>query len=209
MVDLHTAYIFISINILLAFTPGPDNIYVLTQGITKGKKEVLVTVFGFCTGVVVHTLLATFGVSAIFQTSQLAFDIIKYIGAIYLIYLAYQAFKHRDTKLNLDSKSDSKSLKRLYVQAMFMNILNPKVALFFLAFLPQFVKPENSAIEYQMLTLGFLFLLVTVVVFSFIGISGNMLSKKLRENERLSVYLNTLTSFVLFGIGVKLIFTQR
>jgi threonine/homoserine/homoserine lactone efflux protein len=90
-----------------------------------------------------------------------------------------------------------------------MNILNPKVALFFLAFLPQFVKPENSAIEYQMLTLGFLFLLVTVVVFSFIGISGNMLSKKLRENERLSVYLNTLTSFVLFGIGVKLIFTQR
>jgi len=209
MIEQNTLFLFIIANILLALTPGPDNIYVLTQGITRGKKAAFITTLGFASGVIVHTSAAAFGITVIFQTSQVAFDVVKYLGALYLIYLAYQAFKHRNEPLNLSESINKSEFKKLYFKAFIMNILNPKVAIFFLAFLPQFINPTQGSIPIQMITLGIIFMIITIVVFGMIGYMGNILSKKLRENKRIVTYMNTMTSFVLLSLGLKLAFTQR
>jgi len=209
MIDTNALYLFIVANIFLALAPGPDNIFVLTQGITKGFKAAFITTLGFTSGVVIHTSAAAFGITVIFQTSELAFNIVKYVGAIYLIYLAYQAYKYRNEPLDLNEKNGTSTLKKLYIKAFFMNVLNPKVSIFFLAFLPQFVNPVNGSVTMQMITLGIIFMIVTIVVFGAIGYAGNILSIKLRQNPKVVTYMNTLTSFVLLGLGLKLALTTQ
>lgn len=209
MIDINSLYMFIAASFLLCLAPGPDNIYVLTQGITKSKKAAIVTTLGLCSGIIIHTSAAAFGISVIFQTSELAFNLVKYIGALYLLYIAYQAFKHRDEKIDLSSQDSNNELKKLYVKGFFMNVLNPKVSIFFLAFLPQFVNPSLGNVPMQMIILGLVFMALTVVVFSSIGIAGNMLSSKLMENPSISKILNILTSFVLGALAVKLALSSR
>lgn len=209
MIDSTSLYMFIIASFLLCLAPGPDNIYVLTQGMTKSKKAAIVTTLGLCTGIIIHTSAAAFGISVIFQTSELAFNLVKYIGAAYLLYIAYQAFRHRDDKLDLTAQNSSNELKKLYIKGFFMNVLNPKVSIFFLAFLPQFVNPELGSVPMQMIILGLVFMALTVVVFSSIGIAGNMLSSKLMENPSISKILNILTSFVLGALAVKLALSSR
>lgn len=209
MIDSTSLYMFIIASFLLCLAPGPDNIYVLTQGMTKSKKAAIVTTLGLCTGIIIHTSAAAFGISVIFQTSELAFNLVKYIGAAYLLYIAYQAFRHRDDKLDLTAQNSSNELKKLYIKGFFMNVLNPKVSIFFLAFLPQFVNTELGNVPMQMIILGLVFMALTVVVFSSIGIAGNMLSSKLMENPSISKILNILTSFVLGALAVKLALSSR
>ncbi len=209
MLDINLIFLFTISSFLLALAPGPDNIYILTLSITNRFKTAFITILGLCTGIIIHTLGATFGISIIFQTSELAFDIVKYLGALYLIYLAYQAFKHKDEKLDLDGKNSSIQLKRLYIKGFFMNLLNPKVALFFLALLPQFVNPNLGNISFQMIILGIIFIISTIITFSMIAYMGNRLSLKLRQNPAIVSKLNLLTAFVLLGLGLRLLFTGR
>ena len=209
MIELTNLYMFIVASFVLCLVPGPDNIYVLTQGMTKSTKAAIVTTLGLTTGLIVHTSAAALGISVIFQTSQIAFDIVKYVGAMYLLYIAYQAFKYRNEPLDLSVQNSSTELKKLYIKGFIMNILNPKVSIFFLAFLPQFVTLENGNIPMQMIVLGLVFMLMTIVVFSGIGIAGNLLSKKLLEKPSIVKYMNILTSFVLISLGVKLALSSR
>jgi len=209
MIELSSLYMFIAASFLLCLAPGPDNIYVLTQGMTKSKKAAIITTLGLTSGLIIHTSAAAFGISVIFQTSEIAFNIVKYIGAAYLIYIAYQAFKYRNEPLDLTVQNSSSELKKLYVKGFIMNILNPKVSIFFLAFLPQFVTPVNGNVPLQMITLGFVFMLMTIVVFSSIGVAGNMLSSKLLEKPNIVKYMNILTSFVLVSLGLKLALSSR
>ncbi|NVJ53097.1 MAG: LysE family translocator [Campylobacteraceae bacterium] len=209
MIDFTSLYMFIAASFLLCLAPGPDNIYVLTQGMTKSKKAAIVTTLGLCSGIIIHTSAAAFGISVIFQTSELAFNLVKYVGAAYLLYIAYQAFRHRNDKLDLSVQDSNNELKKLYVKGFFMNVLNPKVSIFFLAFLPQFVNPQLGNVPMQMIILGLVFMALTVVVFSSIGIAGNMLSSKLMENPNISKVLNILTSFVLGALAVKLALSSR
>ncbi len=209
MIDFTSLYMFIAASFLLCLAPGPDNIYVLTQGMTKSKKAAIVTTLGLCSGIIIHTSAAAFGISVIFQTSELAFNLVKYIGAAYLLYIAYQAFRHRNDKLDLSVQDSSNELKKMYAKGFIMNIFNPKVSIFFLAFLPQFVNPELGNVPMQMIILGLVFMALTVVVFSSIGIAGNMLSSKLMENPSISKVLNILTSFVLGALAVKLALSSR
>ncbi len=209
MLELSNIYLFIVASFLLCLAPGPDNIYVLTQGMTKSKKAAIVTTLGLCTGIIVHTAAAAFGISVIFQTSEIAFNIVKYVGAAYLLYIAYQAFKYRNEPLDLSVQNSSSELKKLYIKGFFMNVLNPKVSIFFLAFLPQFVTPANGNVPMQMVTLGVIFMALTVVVFSSIGVAGNILSTKLLENPNIVKYMNILTSFVLGGLALKLALSSR
>ena len=209
MIDFTSLYMFIAASFLLCLAPGPDNIYVLTQGMTKSKKAAIITTLGLCSGIIIHTSAAAFGISVIFQTSELAFNLVKYIGAAYLLYIAYQAFRHRNDKIDLSVQDSNNELKKLYVKGFFMNVLNPKVSIFFLAFLPQFVNPELGNVPMQMIILGLVFMALTVVVFSSIGIAGNMLSSKLMENPSISKVLNILTSFVLGALAVKLALSSR
>ena len=209
MIELSNLYMFIAASFLLCLAPGPDNIYVLTQGMTKSKKAAIVTTLGLTTGLIIHTSAAAFGISVIFQTSEIAFNIVKYVGAAYLLYIAYQAFKHRNEKLDLSVQNSSAELKKLYFKGFIMNILNPKVSIFFLAFLPQFVNTASGNIPTQMIILGGVFMVLTVVVFSSIGIAGNLLSSKLLEKPNIVKYMNVLTSFVLVSLGIKLALSQR
>ena len=209
MLELTNIYMFIAASFLLCLAPGPDNIYVLTQGMTKSKKAAIVTTLGLTSGLVIHTSAAVLGISVIFQTSQLAFDIVKYIGALYLLYIAYQAFKHRNDSLDLSVTNSSQELKKLYIKGFIMNILNPKVSIFFLAFLPQFVTTTNGNIPVQMAILGAIFMILTLIIFSSIGIAGNLLSAKLLENPKITKYMNILTSFVLFSLGIKLALSEK
>ncbi|AXX85830.1 transporter, LysE family [Malaciobacter marinus] len=209
MIELSNLYMFIITSFLLCIAPGPDNIYVLTQGMTKSKKAAIITTIGLCTGLIIHTSAAAFGISMIFKTSQIAFDIVKYLGVIYLLYIAYQVYKHRNEPLNLDTKASKKDLKALYFKGFLMNILNPKVSIFFLAFLPQFVSVQNGNVPLQMIILGLIFMGLTIILFSLIGIAGNLLSEKLLNNPKIVKYMNILTSFVLVSLGVKLALSQR
>ncbi|RYA23052.1 LysE family translocator [Malaciobacter halophilus] len=209
MIELSNLYMFIITSFLLCIAPGPDNIYVLTQGMTKSKKAAIITTLGLCTGLIIHTSAAAFGISMIFKTSQIAFDIVKYLGVIYLLYIAYQVYKHRNEPLNLDTKASKKDLKALYFKGFLMNILNPKVSIFFLAFLPQFVSVQNGNVPLQMIILGLIFMGLTIILFSLIGIAGNLLSEKLLNNPKIVKYMNILTSFVLVSLGVKLALSQR
>ena len=209
MIELTNLYLFIGASFLLCLAPGPDNIYVLTQGMTKSKKAAVITTLGLCSGIVLHTLAAALGISVIFQTSELAFSIVKYLGAAYLIYIAYQAFKYRNEPLDLSIQDSSKELKKLYYKGFIMNILNPKVSIFFLAFLPQFVTTANGNVPMQMITLGVVFMAMTIVVFSSIGVAGNMLSSKLLENPSIVKILNVFTSIVLVSLGLKLALSER
>ena len=209
MIDPSSLYMFIAASFLLCLAPGPDNIYVLTQGMTKSKKAAIVTTLGLTSGIIIHTSAAAFGISVIFQTSELAFNLVKYIGAAYLLYIAYQAFRHRNDKLDLSVQDSSNELKKMYAKGFIMNILNPKVSIFFLAFLPQFVNPQLGSVPMQMIILGLVFMALTIVVFSSIGIAGNMLSSKLMKNPSISKILNILTSFVLGALAVKLALSSR
>jgi len=209
MIELSNLLLFIGASFILCLVPGPDNIYVLTQGMTKSKKAAIITTLGLTTGLIIHTSAAAFGISAIFQTSEMAFNIVKYVGVLYLLYIAYQAFKYRNEPLDLTIQDSKSELKKLYIKGFIMNILNPKVSIFFLAFLPQFVTPENGNITLQMITLGAIFMVMTVLVFSFIGIAGNMLSSKLLEKPSIVKYMNILTSFVLVSLGLKLALSTR
>jgi len=124
---------FIGASMLLTIMPGPDIIYVLVQSMTNGKKYGIVTSLGLVSGIVIHTTLVAFGVSALIKQSENIFFAIKLFGAIYLLYLAYLTYKS-DEELVLNEKADRKSLVKLFKQGFFMNVLNPKVSIFFLAF---------------------------------------------------------------------------
>ena len=209
MIDLTQLIIFIGASFLLCLAPGPDNIYVLTQGITKSKKAAIITTLGLCSGLIIHTSAAALGISVIFKTSEVAFNIVKYAGAAYLLYIAYQAFKYRNEPLDLKVQNSSSELKKLFVKGFIMNILNPKVSIFFLAFLPQFVNTQAGSVPTQMVTLGIIFMIMTVIVFSCIGIAANLLSSRLQENPNIVKYMNIMTSTVLVALGVKLALSQR
>jgi threonine/homoserine/homoserine lactone efflux protein len=207
MFEATDLYLFILTSFLLCLAPGPDNIYVLTQGITKSKKAAIVATLGLCSGLIIHTTAAAFGISMIFRTSEIAFDIVKFLGAVYLLYLAYQAFKYRNEPLSMQNSSNE--LKKLYLKGFFMNVLNPKVAIFFLAFLPQFVNIKNGNVPLQMIVLGVIFMILTIIVFSTIGIAGNILSSRLLKKPSFVKFMNILTSFVLGGLSLKLILSSK
>lgn len=209
MIDDSNLLMFIISAILLSLSPGPDNIYVLTLGISKTKKAAIVTTLGLCSGLVIHTLGAALGISVIFQVSQVAFDIVKYIGAVYLLYVAYQIFKHRNEPIKLEENQSEIEHKKLYIRGLIMNILNPKVSIFFLAFLPQFVDSNSSNISLQMIFLGLIFIIVAFVIFSTIGILGNILRQKVLAKKEVFSYLNIFTSFVLVTLSIKLALSTR
>lgn len=173
---------FLGASVILSLMPGPDNIFVLTESLTKGQKNGIAISLGLGSGVLVHTLAAATGLSLIVQKSAIAFSIIKYAGAVYLLYLAYQAFKEKKPTLNLKPDNDIKKNKfRFLVRKGFlMNILNPKVSLFFIAFLPQFITHDGYNITTQMILLGLIFMVQAIVIFSLVAILSG----------RLTIYVN-------------------
>lgn len=188
---------------LIALMPGPDNIFVLTESIAKGAKNGILIAFGLNSGVLIHTLAAATGVSLILKQSELAFAIIQYAGAAYLLYLAFLAAKEKVEPFKTQVNS-SKGAIKLVRTGFIMNILNPKVSLFFIAFLPQFVQPERGNVSVQMITMGSAFMVIGFLTFSSFALLAHQLRKPLGSLKVLSVIKWTKVS-VLVGLAVYLL----
>ncbi len=201
---------FLAASILLTLMPGPDNIFVLTESLTKGYRNGIAISFGLCLGVLVHTFAAATGLSIVIQKSALAFSILKYLGAAYLFYLAWMSMKEKKTVVEWGEKKviEKEAISPLVRKGFLMNVLNPKVSLFFIAFLPQFVSSDGMNITIQMIILGLIFMVQALVIFSGIAILSS----------RLTSYVNSpkfwnLTKWskviVLSTLGLTLAFSNK
>ncbi|MTI15727.1 LysE family translocator [Rhodobacteraceae bacterium RKSG542] len=208
MLPFDTALAFFSVSILLALSPGPDNIFVLTQSAMYGRTSGFAVTLGLCTGVVVHTLAVALGVAAIFQTSALAFNILKVLGAAYLVYLAWGAFNAKPASLG-SKEAAQLSLPSLYRRGVIMNITNPKVSIFFLSFLPQFVSVNNGPLLPQFLSLGALFIVSALIIFGTIALLAGTLGEALSRSPRIQTIINRLSAVVFVGLAIKLAISER
>lgn len=193
----------------LAISPGPDNIYVLMQSLVYGKKYGIATVFGLITGCLVHTTLLAFGVSAIIKANDSLFFFIKLFGALYLLFLAYKVFKS-DASISLSNNNiPQKTTTQLFKQGFVMNVLNPKVSIFFLAFFPGFLFSQTMNTVSQFYILGFLFMLVSFIIFSAIALLSGSISGYVKQHQGVGVVLKWLQIVVFVGIAIFLLISEK
>ncbi|MCB0502683.1 MAG: LysE family translocator [Bacteroidetes bacterium] len=201
---------FLSASILLVLMPGPDIIYVLTESITKGAKTGRTIAFGLVSGILIHTTLAATGVSLLIYRSNAVFKGVKYAGAAYLFYLAYLSLKEQPiqidaTNISKNENSDPNYIFiKLYRKGFLMNVLNPKVSVFFIAFLPQFVSPEGFPPIIQMMIMGVIFIIQAFLIFSLVAALSGRISRFL-QNEKYWIYSKWIKAVVLFLIGLSLV----
>lgn len=199
---------FIAASAALTLLPGPDIIFVLTQSISQGKKAGVATASGLCTGVLVHTTAAALGISALVYESALAFEIVKYAGAAYLLYLAWRALKESEDLISSAPVREADAFA-LYRRGIFMNVLNPKVALFFLAFLPQFVNIDSGNVPMQMIFLGIIFMVQAWLIFSAISVFAGTVGEKITQMPGIGRYINWGKAGIFTVIGVKLALSHK
>ena len=199
---LETLSAFIIATAILAISPGPDNIFVLTQSIVNGRKYGIATVLGLMTGCLVHTTFVAFGISTLIEQQPFFFMGIKIFGASYLLYLAYQVYKS-DAKITFSTEHVlQKTTVELFKKGFLMNVLNPKVTLFFLAFFPQFLFSEQLSHLVQFYVLGGVFILVSFVIFSTIALLGGSISERIQQNKQIEVWLKWMQIIVFIGIAL-------
>jgi len=199
---METLLSFILAVSILAISPGPDNIFVLMQSVVHGKKYGLATIIGLMTGCIVHTTFVAVGISTIIKENNTIFLVIKILGAVYLLYLAYKVITGGSEISMSTEKIDKKTPFQLLKIGFIMNVLNPKVTLFFLALFPGFLFSEILPISLQFYILGALFILVSFVVFSLIAILGGTISEKIKTSKNIGVWLQWMQVFVFIGIAV-------
>jgi threonine/homoserine/homoserine lactone efflux protein len=195
--------LFLVASALLTIAPGPDIVYVLTRGIAQGRRAGLAAALGFATGVIFHTALAAFGIAALIRSSEFAFTLVRYAGAAYLIYLGIRTLIN-DSALQFGSSGSSIALWTVYKQSVIGNALNPKVTLFFLSFLPQFINVNAGPVAPQMVLLGVLFMLQTALIFGAVAFFSGAIGDRLRSKPAIAKRLNSFAGvvFVLLGIRV-------
>ncbi|KMM38057.1 LysE family translocator [Guptibacillus hwajinpoensis] len=199
---------FFGAAVLLTLMPGPDNLFVLAQSISQNKQAGIATSLGLCSGLLVHITAAAVGISALLYQSSLAFSIVKYLGAAYLLYMAYQAFRERGATSTINNQQ-SRSYSSLYRKGIVMNILNPKVSLFFLALLPQFIDQNAGYPALQMVLLGGIFIIQALLIFSGISLFAGKLSTIVSRNEKASRRINLLKGTLLAVIGIQIAFSEK
>jgi len=193
---------------LLTISPGPDIIYVLVIGIRKGFKDAFLLSFGLVSGIIIHTSLVAFGVSTIIKASPTVFLGIKILGAVYLLYLSYKVFRApAEIQINLSSTQQSNT--QFFVQGFWMNVLNPKVTLFFMAFLPAFLWDKESGQVIQFYVLGVLFMLQALLIFSVVALLAGRCYKILTKYPKSSLILKYLQIFVFIFMALYIILTHE
>ena len=208
MIDPKILFMFFTTSVLLALSPGPDNLFVMTQAAQQGRKAGLLVTLGLCTGLLFHTAAVTFGLAALFKASATAFTILKFTGAGYLLYLAVLSFRAGTetgplaTAVHLNSTT-------LYRRGIIMNITNPKVSIFFLAFLPQFVDPVKGSLPLQFLLLGGVFIIATLIVFGAISFLAGIFGEQFRKSAFAQKVLSRAAAGIFAGLALKLALAQR
>jgi threonine/homoserine/homoserine lactone efflux protein len=203
MIPIDVVITFILTSILLSIAPGPDNIFVLTQSALKGWKSGIIITLGLGTGLIVHTCAVALGVAALLQTSPIAFTVLKYAGAAFLLFLAFQALRTGNMRIE-SSAAEEINYFKLYTRGIVMNVSNPKVSIFFLAFLPQFTSPSYGNIANQIFQLGTLFICSAFFVFSGISLAAGTLGQAIKKSTKVQSVINKIAGFVLIGLALKL-----
>ena len=203
-----TFFYFLAASILLTLAPGPDILYLLTKSLASGAKSGITLAAGLVSGIVFHTFLVMVGVAAIIQNSQLAMLALKIFGAAYLLFLAVKSFKaaKRGAQLSMKKSDGENNFAALYRRGVLMNVLNPKVLLFFLAFLPQFVNLSAENASLQIILLGVTFAAQAFIIFSAVAIGAGKVRKLLLQKKNLAQILNFVEAAVLAIIAVTLLF---
>jgi len=187
---------------LLAISPGPDNIFVLMQSVVHGKKYGISTIAGLMSGCLVHTTFVAFGVSTIIKENNTIFLVIKLLGAIYLCFLSYSVFKSDATITMTTQNIQKKTPFQLFKMGFMMNVLNPKVTIFFLALFPGFLFSNELSTVVQFYVLGGVFILVSFVIFSTIALLGGSISERIQQNKQIEVWLKWMQIIVFIGIAL-------
>ena len=208
LLPLDITLTFFAMAMLLAVTPGPDNIFVLTQAALYGRRAGAVTALGMTTGLFAHITAVALSVAVIFKTSEIAFTALKIVGTVYLLYLAWGAF-HATALHAGGAKKPFAGYAALYRRGIIMNVTNPKVTLFFLALLPQFADPARGPVSLQIFLLGLLVQLSTIIVFGSVAFLGGTLAAEVNNSPRAQVWINRLAGYIFIGLAAFLIFAQR
>ena len=203
LLPMETVLPFFLASLLLALVPGPDNIFVLTQSALRGSGSGLAVTLGLCTGLIVHTVAVALGVAALVQASALAFTVIKLLGACYLLYLAYHCFRAAAASIQSHSHT-TLGLARLYRRGIIMNVTNPKVSIFFLAFLPQFADPARGPMTLQLVLLGGVFIVATILVFGSFALLAGTISRWFNRSARGQQLMNRMAGGGFFGLALQL-----
>jgi threonine/homoserine/homoserine lactone efflux protein len=189
---------FLLAAVLITVSPGPDNLMVLGMGISKGRRHGVAFGLGCALGCLSHTALAVVGVSAVIAASPMAFSVLKIVGGLYLIWLGVQALRSRGSAQVVRDGLGEASLRRLFFKGVFANAINPKVVLFFLSFLPQFVLPARGHVGWQMAQLGVVFTLQAAILFSLLGLFSGVIG----------LWLDRVAGAVFVGLGLRLIVSR-
>lgn len=226
MPSVETLVAFFGVAVLLALTPGPDNIFVLVQSAQRGWRAGMAVVLGLCAGLVVHTAAVALGLAAVFAASALAFTVLKFCGAAYLAWLAWHSLRApvevvvdgadagarapaADAALPARSAAAAPGMARMVWRGMFMNLTNPKVLIFFLAFLPQFADPARGGVALQLMVLGVAFMLATLLVFGAIACFSGAFGVLLQRSARAQRLLNRVAGLVFLGLALRLATVER
>jgi len=200
---------FLVTSFLFIISPGIDTIFVLNKSIAQGKKAGIYATLGIATGVLVHTTLAAFGLSLILSQSAIAFGFVKYAGAAYLVYLGISKFLAKDEILKQDVAIVSEPVRKTYLSAVLTNTLNPKVAIFFLAFFPQFILPAQIHNALPFVLLGTTYALMSLAWFAVLTFFAGSLSGRLKKQSLFSIWLNKFSAVVFVLMGIKIAFGKR
>lgn len=203
MFGIHNYLLFVISGILLNLTPGTDTMYIISRSISQGKRAGVYSAAGIASGTVVHTLLAAFGLSYILAKSLILFTTVKVIGAAYLVYLGIKMIRSKSTDSPEPTALEHIKTRKILVQGMITNVTNPKVALFFLAFLPQFIDTHFHS------PIPFIFLGMTFITTGFIwcvavAYFSSLATRKLRKNIKIGTWLNRITGGVFILLGINL-----
>jgi threonine/homoserine/homoserine lactone efflux protein len=194
--------LFLAASVAITMAPGPDNLQVLARGISQGRAAGLVAALGFAAGISFHTTLAALGVAALLKSSPMAFEAVKLAGAAYLVWIGIKAIRTKG--LSSAHERPSQPLTVVFRQSVIGNLLNPKVTLFFIVFLPQFVNPHGAqSVMLQMFELGGVFMLQTVAVFSVFGVAAGMIGAYLKRRPKVGVWLDRLAGATFIGLGIR------
>jgi len=195
-------WIFVLTSSVLIITPGQDMILVMSRSISQGRKAGIMTALGVSVGLMGHTVLATFGLGAILLASETLFTIVKFIGAGYLFYLGIKLLKSDDSKLSMD-KMPKVTYKKMFMQGVLSNITNPKVAIFFFSYLPQFVVTDGTKVAFQLFALGVTFSIVTFFIKAPVGYIAGTLSSYIKRRPGILNRIHKISGVIFIGLGLK------
>ena len=208
MIDLPNLLLFMAAGLALNLTPGPDMLYVIARSVGQGRAAGLASAFGIAAGCCVHILAVTFGLAGLMAAVPAVYELVKYAGAAYLIYLGVRTLIRRDAEQSA-SGIDEASPRRVFLQGVITNVLNPKVALFFLAFLPQFVDRTQGNISIQLISLGMLFNTSGTIVNVIVALAASHTGERFKARVQSSAFFRWLTGEVFIGLGLRLALLER